>query len=125
MKLRLYLLRAWYLSTRGRVRGRLAEGRAFYWMVIRRHDSEICHHCGRPVNTVWWCHDDLLWEKVTGEPKPFGSRESAAGIFCISCFDASAKAVCPWIEWAPLNLRHLQTPQEETKSVEARRRASE
>lgn len=73
----------------------------------RETDGERCHDCGGPVDLVWWCHDDLLWEVVTGEVKPAGSRESAAGILCISCFDRKAREVCPWIEWAPVNLRHL------------------
>lgn len=93
--------------------------RALYWIVLRRWDAEICS-CGRPVRLVWWCHDDFLWEKVTGKAKPVGSRESAAGILCIQCFDIAAKEVCPWIEWAPLNLRHLQSPDEEERSAAAR-----
>lgn len=94
--------------------------RRFYWTRIRRWDSEICQDCGGPVGLVWWCHDDLLWEKVTGNPKPAGSRESAAGVFCINCFDREAKEVCPWIEWAPLNLRHLQSPEESQRSADER-----
>jgi hypothetical protein len=82
--------------------------------------EERCQKCGGPVGLVWWCHDELLWEKVTGHPKPAGSRESAAGHFCISCFDAAARKVCPWLEWAPLNLRHLQSDAEETISAELR-----
>jgi len=75
-------------------------------------EEERCENCGGPVGLVWWCHDDFLWEKVTGKPKPAGSRESAAGHLCISCFDTAARKVCPWIEWAPLNLRHLQSEAE-------------
>jgi hypothetical protein len=97
--------------------------RALWHGHVRRYDAEICHKCGRPVGLVWWCHDDLLWEKVTGKPKPFGSRESAGGIFCITCFDHAARKVCGWIEWAPLNLRHLQTNDEERISVEQRKAA--
>lgn len=74
---------------------------------VRIHDGEICNECGGAVDLVWWCHDDLLWEVVTGKIKPVGSRESAGGILCIQCFDRKAREVCPWIEWAPVNLRHL------------------
>jgi hypothetical protein len=101
------------------------KARALYWLVIRRWETEICQHCGRPVRLVWWCHDDLLWEKVTGKPKPTGSRESASGILCIRCFDTAAKKVCGWIEWAPLNLRHLQTREEQDRSAEARWKLSD
>lgn len=78
--------------------------------------------CGRPVREVWWCHDDLLWEKVTGRPKLAGSRESAGGIFCTRCFDAAARQVCGWVEWAPLNLRNLQTDEERQASADLRHR---
>lgn len=80
--------------------------RRWYWQRIRRYDSEICSQCGRPVGLVWWCSDNFLWEAVTGHEKPPG-KEPAAGIWCISCFDRAASKVCPWIEWAPLNQRHL------------------
>lgn len=98
----------------------MAAMRALYWYVIRNYETEVCTECGRPVGVVWWCHDDFLWEKVTGNTKPTGSRESASGTLCISCFDVAAKRVCPWIEWAPLNLRHLQSDAEENISAEER-----
>lgn len=85
--------------------------RRWYWQRIRRWDAEICQECGRPVRTVWWCHDDMLWEKVTGKIKPAGSRESASGIMCMDCFDELAREVCVWIEWAPVNLRHMLKPE--------------
>jgi hypothetical protein len=94
--------------------------RAAYWVLVRHWDAEICQDCGRPVREVWWCHDDLLWEKVTGRPKPAGSREAAGGVFCIRCFDAAARTVCGWVEWAPLNLRFLQSEDEVRASVELR-----
>lgn len=83
--------------------------RRFYWKRLRGWESEICQECGRPVRVVWWCHDNRLWEKVTGNARPARSREPAAGVRCINCFDEAAKHVCDWIEWAPVNLRHLQT----------------
>lgn len=97
-----------------------ARWRAAFWLVIRCWETEICSACGRPVGLVWWCHDDFLWEKVTGNHKPAGSRESAGGIFCIPCFDKAAREVCPWIEWAPLNLRHLQSDEETEISAKLR-----
>lgn len=84
-----------------------ALSRAFYWVIVRRWETEICRKCGRPVRVVWWCHDDALWAAATGNDKPPG-RESAAGIRCIYCFDSEAKdAGADWIEWAPINLRYL------------------
>lgn len=90
-----------------RYRG-IARLRAFYWIIIRRWETEICGKCGRPVRVVWWCHDDALWTAATGNEKPPG-RESAGGIRCIICFDKDAKAAgAAWIEWAPVNLRYLK-----------------
>lgn len=74
------------------------------------------------MRTVWWCHDDFLWEKVTGKIKPAGSRESAPGIMCISCFDTKAREVCSWIEWAPQNLRYLLKPEICAEVAEERHR---
>lgn len=83
--------------------------RRFYWRRIRHYETELCHFCGRPVRVVWWCHDDRLWQLVTGH-KRIG-REAAAGVRCIPCFDAEAKrSGAGWIEWAPVNLRHLGEP---------------
>jgi len=84
----------------------LARLRAFWHRHIKGYECEVCHECGRPVDLVWWCHDDKLWEQVTGHAKPSG-RESAAGVWCISCFNAAAKEHVGWIEWAPLNLQNL------------------
>jgi hypothetical protein len=84
--------------------------------VIRWWETELCQHCGRPVRQVWWCHDDRLWECLTGNEgergrRP-GSKEPAAGISCIRCFDDAARhnPEIGWIEWAPVNLRHLGEP---------------
>jgi hypothetical protein len=113
-------MRARHILFEARFKNRPARLRGFYWAIIRGWDAELCQECGRPVRTVWWCHDDWLWEKVTGDAKPAGSRESAAGIFCITCFDAAARKVCGWVEWAPLNLRSLQTKEEMEASVAQR-----
>lgn len=95
-----------YVFVGGRFHG-AAKWRASYWVIVRRWETEICAECGRPVRLVWWCHDDALWTAVTGNPKPPG-RENAAGIWCITCFDEAARDKTGWIEWAPVNLRHLQ-----------------
>lgn len=81
--------------------------RALYWHIVRGWESEVCQQCGRPVRVVWWCHDDRLWELVTGHIKPSG-KEAAAGIWCPSCFDEAARDRAGWVEWAPVNLRHLR-----------------
>lgn len=85
----------------------MARVRAAYWFLIRGYEYEVCQHCGRPVGLVWWCHDDKLWEEVTGRAKTPGSDEAAGGVWCISCFDAAARERADWIEWAPMNLRYL------------------
>jgi hypothetical protein len=97
-----------YAFKRGRFHGTAAMLRALYWLVVRRWETEICQHCGRPVRQVWWCGDDRLWERVTGNKKPDG-KEAAAGIWCIRCFDEGARQdpETGWVEWMPLNLRQL------------------
>lgn len=91
----------------GRYRG-MALLRACYWLWVRGWETEVCTECGRPVRIVWWCHDSLLWREVTGNAAPEGSSEAAGGIWCIYCFDAEARRLAGWVEWAPLNLVHLQ-----------------
>lgn len=99
-----------YVLRRGRFRSNRARLRAFYWLAFRHWETEICQNCGRPVRQVWWCHDDKLWTRITGNPKPSG-RECAAGIWCIRCFDDAAREIdTGWIEWAPINLKHVGDP---------------
>lgn len=69
-------------------------------------DGERCQDCGQPYEYVWWCFDPFLWKAVTGHEKPPG--DNAPGLLCIPCFDRRARDLCCWIEWAPLNLRHLE-----------------
>lgn len=69
-------------------------------------EGERCQECGEPYDYVWWCHDPSLWEAVTGHAKLPG--DNAPGLLCIPCFDRLAKGLCCWIEWSPLNLRHLE-----------------
>lgn len=54
--------------------------RALYWVVLRRWETEICLHCGRPVRQVWWCREPGWWEGVSG-------REDGGGVMCVRCFD--------------------------------------
>lgn len=96
----------------------VAQARALYWLVLRRWETEICQHCGRPVRLVWWCHSDRLWELVTGKTKTPGSHEAAGGVWCITCFDLAAREHSDWIEWAPLNLRHHYQSLEESRMLE-------
>lgn len=102
------LQRLRYVFKTERFRSRPAQARAFYWVVLRHWETEICTECGRPVRLVWWCHDDFLWTRITGWAKTPGSKEAAAGCLCIYCFDGMARELCAWIEWAPVNLRHLR-----------------
>lgn len=75
--------------------------------------GERCENCGQPFTYVWWCHDPALWEAVTGNKRQPGSLEHAPGLWCIPCFDkACKKSGVGWVEWAPLNLRHLTGPNE-------------
>ncbi|HXD26450.1 MAG TPA: hypothetical protein VN609_10995 [Propionibacteriaceae bacterium] len=88
----------------------IALARALWHRHVRRYEAEVCKQCGRPIELVWWCSDDRLWELVTGNQKPKG-KEPAGGTWCIPCFDRKAQKVgAGWIEWAPLNLRHLGWP---------------
>lgn len=106
------LRRIRYCLGHGRFLSPAARLRATYWSVLRRWETELCQECGRPVRQVWWCSDDRLWERVTGNRRRPRSREPASGIRCIRCFD---EAVCEdseagWVEWAPVNLRHIGDP---------------
>lgn len=73
--------------------------------------GEKCEKCGGPIDLVWWCSDEFLWEAVTGNRRPSGTREPAAGTWCVQCFDLAARDLCGWIEWSPVNLRHLVKPE--------------
>jgi hypothetical protein len=63
-----------------RWRNPAAKARAFYHHVVRNYRYEICRACGRPVEIVWWCPDQELWDRING-----GTR----GILCVSCFDTA------------------------------------
>lgn len=79
---------------------RLAKLRALYWILVRRWETEICNCCGRPVGVVWWCFDQKLWDHVNG---------GEGGTLCIRCFDRMARPIIQWLEWMPVNARHLST----------------
>lgn len=75
--------------------------RCFWHVALRRYETEICEECGGPVGLVWWCDDDELWERVTGQAKTLGSREAAGGIWCTPCFDAGSKKLGIVVRWHP------------------------
>ena len=66
--------------------------------------GERCQNCGRAYEYVWWCSDQALWNEIIG---------GEGGLLCIDCFDRLARDHVGWIEWVPLNLRHLSLEQEE------------
>jgi hypothetical protein len=77
---------------------RAAIWRGLYWMLVRRYQTELCQHCGRPVRLVYHA-PDWIWEAVTGRARhPDG--EAASGILCPRCLDdlAGAKEL-PYLRW--------------------------
>lgn len=67
--------------------------RRWWWVFIRRHETEICGACGGPVNRAtpsWWTADDALWMDVVGDE---------AGIRCVPCFTEEARAKGIWVFW--------------------------
>jgi hypothetical protein len=77
---------------------RAAMLRALYWMLVRRYETELCQHCGRPVRLVYHA-PDAIWEAVTGRARhPDG--EAAPGVLCPRCLDdlATAKGL-PFLRW--------------------------
>jgi len=71
-------------------RRRFAHLRALWWIIVRRHETEICGLCGGPVGLVWHAPDALWWER-SGFP-------TDAGVLCIRCFDEQAGGL--WWECA-------------------------
>lgn len=77
---------------------RRATARALYWMLVRRWDTELCRHCGRPVRIVYHA-PDAIWEAVTGSARSPGG-EAAPGILCPACLSEGALAVAlPFLRW--------------------------
>jgi hypothetical protein len=86
------VLFAWKFDTR------TASVRALYWMLIRRYETELCQHCGRPVAIVYHA-PDAIWETVTGHAR-HPSGEAAPGILCPRCLSTLAKANgLPFLRW--------------------------
>lgn len=77
---------------------RAAAIRALYWMLVRRYETELCQHCGRPVRLVYHA-PDAIWEAVTGHAR-HPSGEAAPGVLCPACLDdlADAKGL-PYLRW--------------------------
>ena len=63
---------------------RLARLRALWWIVVRRHETEICGRCGGPVGVVFHVHDEL-WLRGCGFP------DAPHGVLCPRCFDKLAR----------------------------------
>lgn len=75
-----------------------ARTRALYWLLLRRYETELCQHCGRPVRLVYHA-PDWLWEAVTGNGR-YPDGESAPGILCPRCLGDLAEAKgLPFLRW--------------------------
>lgn len=62
-----------------------ARMRGTYWWLLRRYETELCDHCGRPVGVVYHAPDDL-WELATGHAR-FPDGQAAPGCLCPKCLD--------------------------------------
>lgn len=77
---------------------RLAKFRALYWIIVRRYETELCHHCGRPVRLVYHA-PDAIWETITGKARSPGG-EAAPGILCPCCLsDLAEEKGLPYLRW--------------------------
>jgi hypothetical protein len=75
-----------------------ARWRARYWIYVRRHRTEKCRHCGRPVG-ICYIAPDWIWEAVTGNARWKG--QAGAGILCPSCLSDLARANgLPYLRWS-------------------------
>lgn len=80
-------------------RQRLARIRLLYWVLIRRHETEICAMCGGPVRVVFHV-PDAIWEAATGYGGRRPDGESAPGVLCIPCVsDLAEDAGLPFLRW--------------------------
>ena len=61
-------------------------------LIMSGHETEICSECGRGVNCDWWCTDNALWERVTGEA-------DGGGVCCPRCFERMAEAKGVGLRW--------------------------
>lgn len=62
-------------------------------LILSGHETEICSECGGAVGVVWWCDEQPLWEKVTGEM-------DGGGTWCPRCFHCAAKRQGEYLRWA-------------------------
>ena len=75
-----------------------ARFRARYWIYVRRYETELCQHCGRPVRLVYHA-PDWSWEAVTGHAR-HPSGEAAPGVLCPRCLDDLAdEGGLPYLRW--------------------------
>jgi hypothetical protein len=72
---------------------KLAQLRALYWVVIRRHPTEICGRCGGPVGMVFHV-PDALWVAHCG------TRQPPHGVLCMRCFDTLAERHGVGLYWS-------------------------
>lgn len=63
-------------------------------LVLKGYESEICTICGRAVEVVWWCEDNLLWEELT-------DYKNGGGVLCVRCFDDRASNKGIVLNWNP------------------------
>lgn len=72
--------------------------RALYWMLIRRHKTELCQACGCPVAIVYHA-PDWIWQAVTGRAR-YPDGHAAPGILCPECLSDKAEVVgLPYLRW--------------------------
>lgn len=77
---------------------RRAAWRGLYWLLVRRYETELCQHCGRPVAIVYHA-PDTIWQAATGRARPPGG-EAASGTLCPVCLGALCEAAgLPFLRW--------------------------
>lgn len=64
-------------------------------LVLGGHEGEICNHCGRKMEAVWWCPSNLLWAELTG-------WREGGGCACMRCFDRLAEEKGIFFIWQPM-----------------------
>jgi hypothetical protein len=64
------------------------------WIILWGHETEICAYCGGGVDAVWWCPDNKLWERLTGE-------SDGGGVSCMRCFERRAREQNVFLKWTP------------------------
>lgn len=67
--------------------------RRWYWIFVRRWETEICSRCGRPVarcTDSWWQAPDALWLEVNG---------GLGGVLCPPCFTKACRRAGYSVSW--------------------------